>query len=1204
MDDRGRYCCFTCPGEDQSLKALTDACPECGRSFGFPLSVMPKDIAGYEVTQALGRGFYGATYVAVRKNAMRSRRVLKVIPKKLYDHFGKDFERECAQHAEVAEHAEYVVGIDDVFDADISFDGLVLPCHVAVLDFLDGKLLASYVHGSAPLNSNTAAQIAADLIRLKGELESRLANHNDLHAYNIVVEQLRPSQFRQGAMDPAVRAIAIDLGSVGPDRRSGGPYVGDLHWIARHIDAMVDRLLASGDESDLDARVALALRMIAQSMAPAVESQRTPSPDDWIKQIEAEYFRTSEPWRPWRVPFALRTFHASYNAQTLDAWHVPQLLVDPYGTWRSQIGAQGPLVMTGMRGCGKTLLLRAVQFHARAAQHADEPDEKEAFKRIKTDGYVGLFVSAQRLLNVAPAVQTDTSRLFARLFVAYALEAARAIAHLSDMAADQVGPNSHLAIAAAVAGALHPQPEIPDFATVEQLERYLVRLLVGFSRMDSPYTLASHPSNAFPNLAEAIRSASPVWQNAQVLFLLDDVSTRYITVERIEELLSALIFQNPSCAFKLTSETQTIFLSLKTPGQVHPAAHWRDFTTFDLGSEVNQRLKTKGAKKFVEQILRLRAKFYATHPKAAPSQVLGDVNLEQIAIAIAASNPDSRDRKKVYHGISALAGVCVGDIGSVITLYENILGRSAGAVPASAQVQNEAYQDYCSRQLYLLDRRGSDLKDVAKSFAEASHELLVQSAPKQAKRGLRQYASIYIRVTTGDFEEQRKRLRELVDAGIFVFAGGAPRTKTRDSNPTLQFKLTYRKIYGLANYIGLAERDRFELSGAVLEEWLDKPASGKDILMRNLVSEGDLESEADDDRTIGPEQARLDLVYSDDAPTEMPVPLSAAPSLFDGVRLPMPRIVPIPLSALSQPVTNLVLGLGFEERTAKSAKRMLEIVKPGRVIAVRYDEPGRGGEITDAIRQAGLQPDELPYDTLAVGGLPDLRGRTIIDVTGLAKPAIFHLIRRALRDASEVDVVYTAAEQYAPREEALAPVLAADSESDHHKLLVALKDVLTGEDGPYQLSPLLVSQADGTRMRSLYAFASSKHERLIQIIEERDYDLVRVMVGNAENARSIVARIAAEVAVRGSERGAIERRDPGDPAEVLDALGTSYEAWYVHGGANFEIGLTGNKLQAVAAAALSAAVHVNQVWYVRPARFDRLQFTQGTGSTRCYRITL
>src|SRR5207237_7916013 len=147
------------------------------------------------------------------------------------------------------------------------------------------------------------------------------------------------------------------------------------------------------------------------------------------------------------------------------------------------------------------------------------------------------------------------------------------------------------AIARAVSEVLTPAPDLPEPATIEQLERYLIDLLVRLSRSDSPYRLATTPATAFPHLAEAVRSSARIWRSAQVLFLLDDVSTRYLDGNRIEELLSSLIFQHPVCAFKLTSEAQTIFLTLKSPGQVHPASAGRDFQTFDLGAEVYERLK-------------------------------------------------------------------------------------------------------------------------------------------------------------------------------------------------------------------------------------------------------------------------------------------------------------------------------------------------------------------------------------------------------------------------------------------------------------------------------------------------------------------------------------------------------------------------------------------------------------------------------------
>jgi len=1210
MPELAKFCCFACPAGDFTEKALEQCCPTCNRPFGFPLSASPETIGPYRIIKPLGRGFYACTYVAEKIGALKTKHVLKVSPVSIYTFFKKDFNAESARHAEVADGAEYVVGISDVFDADVVFGDFTATCHVAVLDYVEGAPLSDLFTGVTKLLGATAAQVAADLFRLKAELESRLVNHNDLHASNIIVERLTPGRYRQGAMDPSVRVVAIDLGSVAPDRRSGNGYFGDLHWIARHIQALVEVLLREPHTiSDLDSRVANALQMIAQSIAPALENQRTPDADDFVHLIEEQYFKTSEPWRPWRNPLVLKTFNASYNAQTLDAWHVPQLLVDPDGAWLARISAPGPLVMTGMRGCGKTLLLRALQFHARAARHADESDA-DVITRLMRDNYVGLFVSAQRLLNVGQSTESQTRDLFPRLFVAYALEAARALAHLLDISPEKVGHDAQAILLSAVLTALDPSPTMVELATVEQLERHLSNMLVNLSRSDSEIRLASHPANAFANLADAIRNASALWASAQVLFLLDDVSTRYMDPDRVEDVLSALIFQNPNCAFKMTSEAQTIFLSLKSPGTVNPAAHWRDFATFDLGAEVNQRLKDREGKPFVEMILQQRAKFYSGHPHGRPSDVLGDVPREKIAEIIASSKPDSSDRKRVYRGLTALTAVCVGDIGSIITIYENMLTRSGGRIPIPDDIQNDGFQDYCSRHLYLLDRREGHLKAVAQSFAEAAHELLIQSGRRGGQRRLRQYASIYVRITTGDPDEQMSRLRELVDAGVFVFTGGAARTKTRDSNPTQQFKLTFRKIYGLVNFIGLAERDRFELSGKDLEEWLANPADGKAILMRNLRS--DSEPNDNTEEAANPiastsrsraHQGALDLTLPmPELPEEQD--LTTTERLLKGVHLPLPKIEELNLSQLAERRVDTVvmLALGFEERTKASAARLLAATRPRRVVALRYPEPGYSNDILQLVEESGASVRIIDYADLLEGDPISLGERAVIDVTGLAKPAIFQLVREALINSNGVHVAYTAAEQYFPLEADLNEVVKAFTSDNHHQLLLSLKGILTGEGGPYRSTPQLPDDSDGTRLRGLLAFASSKHERLIQLVEERDYDLIEVMVSEKQNSRSKIARIAAEVAVRGQDSGNIRTCNVDDPTAILRALAERYEAWSVRDGLNFEIGLTGNKIQTVAAAAFSASYRVNQAWYVSPATFDRQRFTTGAGDTRIFRI--
>ncbi len=1208
MSEVGRYCCFNCPGPSEDLKRLSDPCPTCGRAFGFPLASPPSSIGEFDVEQPLGRGFYGAAFVGRKRGPIRQRRVLKVSPKAMYAHFGKSFADEVSRHAEVSEGAEHVVALEGMFDADVTFGEDVISCHVAELRYLDGDPLASYIFGHLPLNAAQAAQIACDLFRMREEFEKRLVHHNDLHGANIVVERLAKPRWRGGdTIEPGIRAVAIDLGSVADQRRSGGPYVGDMHWIGRHIRSLAERLLRDGDAAgDLEKRMALKLLGIAQTIVPVTENQRPPSADDLIRLIGDEYYQVAETWRPWRKPLVLKRFEESYNAQTMYPWYVQQLLVDPDGTWLAKVSAPGPLVLTGMRGCGKTMLLQSIQFHARAAIR-DGENEHVVLQRLTSDGYVGLFVSAQRLIPVSSSESRPTTdELFARLLVAYAASAARAIAHLADLEPGKVAPGAAAGIAQAVANSLDPKPEIDEPATLEQLERRLTDLLINLSRSDSSYRLATNASTAFPHLAEAVRRCSPIWNDAQVLFLLDDVSTRYLDAPRIEELLSALIFVSPTCAFKLTSEAQTIFLTLKSPGQVHPAAAGRDFQTFDLGAEVYERLKRRDGRAFISDILKARARLYPSHPRVAPAQVLGDVALETIARSIVGTQPKSNQRKKLYRGLSALAGVCVGDIGSVIQIYQQILTRARQTFPVPPQDQNDAFQDFCASHLYHLDRRHGDLKAMAMSFAEASYQLLMQSGrPTPAKR-LRQYTSIYVRITSGDVDGQMNRLRELVDAGVFVFTGAAPRTKTHDSNPTQQFQLTYRKIFGLVNFIGLSERDRFELSGENLQEWLTNPANGKEILLRNLAKDDGAEVSTVEDQGGEVDEEVVEGRPFDRAPTldlVLPETAGASPveeALVAHPPLTLPRFLKIAPADLPLDVDTLVVGLGFEDRTLEAFRRLLAASKPRRILAVRYDMPGHSQDILKEVGDIPLE--EVTYGDVMTAELPTMNGRVIVDVTGLAKPALFHFVRQAVREAGDLTLAYTAAEQYFPEESELASVLEAYSAYNRHDTLAALKDVLTGESPPYKLISLLTTEADGTRQRSLSAFASAKHERILHLIDDREYEGIEIVVDGADTSRAKVAEMAARVALESSPTGQVIAADATDLPAILDILARRHQAWYVAAGLSYELGLTGNKIQATAAAILSAVLPVNEVWYVAPANFDERRFTRGVGSSHYFRV--
>jgi serine/threonine protein kinase len=1212
------YCCFVCPQSDYIEKRLKDKCPLCGNEYGFPILSPPAQLREFRIVKPIARGFYASTYI-VEYGALNQQVVLRVTSKAIYKFFKKDFEAECKIHAEISQESEHLVRIRDMFDWDVEFGSLRIPCHVAVLDLAQGDTLKDYLDkGQIP--ARTIAQIGIDLFRIIDELQNRGIYHNDLRGENIIIKQLGDAR-RAEALDDSIRAVVVDLGSVagGSISNEDQPRLGDVHWVAHHLSSLAQNLLTTPDSAtDLDYRLASLLDERAHLLRPLVTNQRMPLPAECIEDIKNALHQVMAPWQE---QLRLKRFDDAYNAQTLEPWFVPLLLVDPDELWSARMSTPGPQVIIGMRGCGKTMLLRSLQFHARATREEEETSES-VLARLRRDKFVGLYVSCTRLLDYLGAPTKELSEPYPRLLVAFGLEALRALRHLREISPDVLVPNFHRQLGKAISDYLESDENLANVGSEFELERRLVDIQVSLTRGRKAYSLQSHPSIAFPHLAESILKCTSIWNGHSILFLLDDVSTRYINEQQTQELLSKLLFQHPQCSFKLTTEAQTLEIILRSPGEIEKARLGRDYDVFDLGAEVHEKVKNrpKGAgTAFIESILSRRAKYYPNHPKATPGGVLGDASLASIARRIVTTSEASGAKKGVYHGITALAGVCVGDIGDVISIYELILKKAAGTkVPVGADIQSGCYQDFCSRRLFDLNRRENKLKDVALSFAEASHDLLVQSYESKEsnkEQRLRQYTKVYVRITTGDPDKQFERLRTLIDSGVFILAGGSdtPRTKTRDSNPIQQFVLTFRKLFGLSNFIGLSARDRFELSGADLEEWLISPSRGKEILLRNLQSTtiGDeLDDDGIDDEEDDQEESSVSILQPKlfemkelvgDVFTSGGVESNTARDNY--VRAKAPSSKEISVSDLASiGIDEVVLGLGFEERCLDSAKRLAQIIKPRSARLVRYSDEGNSKEIRHLVDSLCSEVITLDYRDILSSGMEVSEGNILVDVAGLAKPAIFHCVRNALLQNRKVWFSDTRAQIYYPLEDDISKVLEADRNRDHYTLLEELSKILSGEIGRYEIERLFSSDADESRRRVLCAFSSSKHGRLFTLLDERDFDRIEILVPPKQTPRSKLAQIAADVAVQNYPGSLVTKIDSHDLEGVLNFITERFQQFYVDGGFNFELALTGSKLQAVACAAVAAALKISQCWYVHAQMFDPKRFTLGSGQTTYYEI--
>lgn len=1225
-----KYSCFNCPDKDYSLKELSDKCPTCEETYGFPLEFPPKNISNFDIVAPLARGFYGVTYIGeiAPFGGEKIKKVIKVIPIELYKLHNKNFKEECENHLSISQNSNHIVKIDHTIFFEgipITFgNGKVIHCHVVGLEYIQGKTLKDYLQNETNLSGRTIAQIAIDLITILSELRKNEKYHNDLHPGNLLIEELNPSKKRLGEVDENIKVVAIDLGSLDQKTKSNdeSQRVGDLHWVANCLNVLSRKVTDNSEYYDeKDWRLAFLLQEKADYLKPAIIYQKQITYVDLINQIKDTFYQHSNPWKE---ELKLKSFDDSVNAQSLRPWYVPNLFVDQNNTWLNSISIKGPQVITGMRGCGKTMLLRALEFHARLVpQNEDERQKSEKIidRLINNEEYIGLYVSCVKLLDFNASNIEDRIDVFepySKLFLGFAIQAIQSIRHLRDIDNTKIRNDYFIEIAKNLSLIVSNSEELRNVSSDYDLENWLKKYLNSLSDGKSIYKINIHPKIAFPQLAEGIKKSSEIFSNSYVYFLLDDVSSRYLSDNNILKLVSELLFQDETCAFKFTTEAQTLEMVIMAPGNTSQAKIGRDYTIFDLGAEVNRIIHENHheGKDFIEKILSKRARYFPQHPKnISIPKILGDKTLISIAENIVREEKAS-EKKGIYHGISALTAVCVGDLGDVITLYELILKRSdRKTFPIAANIQNASYLELCNSRLYDLNRKDTSYLDFVQSFADASHHLLIQSAIKKARgetKKLRQYTSIFINITFGDKDKQYKRIRDLIDAGIFNLHGGpeASRTNRQGLNPQQQFKLIFRKLYGVSKHIGLSSADRFEISGEELYNWLENPKEGKKILINPLnsfdddeltdeLNKTDIESETIDNFNNEP-TAQLDLFANENKEYAKE---KIMPNLdFIINKLPAIKIIS-EADIQNLQLDNIIIALGFEDAALQSAKK-LACLNKCKLSFIQFDEVGKGDEIIKEFNDKGFDTTQVIHYSVFPNHIEKLQGNILCDVTGLPKSIIFDSIRKSLVLNKSVFFTITEPEIEYPLDNEIENVFDKNSNLDSSLLLTEVSNLIKGEQGPYSLINLLPHYSNISEPRVLFSYAPIKHERLYTLLDEREYEKINIIVPNGSSPKNRLAKISAEFSLRKFNNAEIHYIEDSNITGMMEILAKDYYTYFILNNFPFEIALTGSKLQTISAAIFSSVFKISQCWYVKPRLWDKNRFSKGYLNTSFFQVSI
>lgn len=191
----------------------------------------------------------------------------------------------------------------------------------------------------------------------------------------------------------------------------------------------------------------------------------------------------------------------------------------------------------------------------------------------------------------------------------------------------------------------------------------------------------------------------------------------------------------------------------------------------------------------------------------------------------------------------------------------------------------------------------------------------------------------------------------------------------------------------------------------------------------------------------------------------------------------------------------------------------------------------------------------------------DTHENIVVDISGLSKSLIFRTVSEALRTRGKVLVCYTEPDATGPNDQSLQKVLKAQEMLEQVSVVEELRQIVGSEFPPYSNQSVESIESDATRAKTLLAFSSPSHERIVHLVTDQSYNHVDVITNSGSDARSRIAAMVAHVAVREAETHEVIERDIFDLSEILEAIENSYRRKYFQGGMNFEIGLTGGKLR-------------------------------------------
>jgi hypothetical protein len=806
----------------------------------------------YTLVKSIGKGQIGKVYYAI-KEEVEAVRAIKIIPK---GNLRDGWQNEIIKVTKLRNRPGVVNYHNHGFKTLDGLDYIFISW-----DYVPSESLKEIIEGK-----RVTIQMVVDVVEKTLEILHACqlvgVEHADLHSGNILIQH--PDLLN---INPEKRDVWItDFGYL--TAKSNKDILDDFLGLNR----IVQQCLREIDFHELDANEKW-LYSILNNDLPRILTETNPIVGDYVRKPKS----ILNYWKQ----MCSSIQNSGVGSQNIGDYLAAEHIGERFDEWKSlfvpkflsveKLLERNICVLTGLRGCGKTMLFRRLT--ALFDVHLGPSGVSG------TENFVGFYLNARNIAEAFPWLPWDRETMARQQVINFF--------HLSwcaeiiDWLKEEAKRGTHLNFSWILN--FFSQYYTDFFSTTDKNEYILNHISILINRELEKTRLKSKYEEQSWELADLDfleKFSKALIKNCgfgtkSVYFFLDDYSTPLVN-STTQRILNPIVFRRSSVVFfKVATESAESYETVGLNGKILEEDD--DYSLIDNGSEVFLRQETE-VHEILSSILQPRIE---RHPlfkdrSLTIDKILGKTLLNNTELALVIRNEDvykngEKISKEYYHGSNVFHAMWTSDVRESISLFAEMVSkeredklRTLDENIISIEVQDKTVRDAGGRYLNLLEAAtnpfnknyivtdeersyGNHLVEIARTFQEiAQHNLKTKNSKNGDRNPPKQARRIEITGITGELSgKAREYYSGLIRYGVFIRDN---RGKSVRGKVAQRFYLKGQLIPYFR--LTFSKRDSITLSWEEFCELLENPLNFKSKYLKFF-------SVREDDTTSETEQLKL-----------------------------------------------------------------------------------------------------------------------------------------------------------------------------------------------------------------------------------------------------------------------------------------------------------------------------------------------------------